>query len=82
MDRLLRRRFARLALALLAVPTLCGVLACGSGESALDRGLTVDEEQAVPGSAEDFDLSEVERQAQEEREDAKKSAEDFEASQE
>jgi hypothetical protein len=81
MDRLLRNAWVRLALALTAL-AIGGPLACGSGESALDRGLSVDDEQAVPGSAEDFDLSEVERQAQEEREDAKKSAEDFEASQE
>jgi hypothetical protein len=77
MDRPLRR-----GLTLLALLGLAGPLACGSGEDALDRGLAADDEQAVPGSAEDFDLSEAERRAQEEREDEKKSAEDFEASQE
>jgi hypothetical protein len=81
MDRLLRRELALLALAVPAALALGGPLACGSGERALDRGLTVDEEEAVPGSAEDYGLGAAERQAQEEREDEKKAAEDFEASQ-
>jgi hypothetical protein len=80
MDRLLRREFALLALALSGL-TMGSALACGSDESGLERGLAVDEEEAVPGSASEFDLSEAERQAQEEREDEKKSAQDFEESQ-
>ena len=35
--------------------------ACGSEERRMERGLTVDEQQAVPGSEREFEMTKVER---------------------
>lgn len=61
------RTLARLT-ALLACVAL---LACGSDESKMERGLTVDREEAVPGSAREFDMTEEERRQQEDEEEEK-----------
>lgn len=66
-------------LALLAL--LMAPLACGSEQSKMDRGLVVDQEEAVPGSAADFDMTEAERRAKEEAEVEKKEAAAMEESQ-
>ena len=55
-----------LALAFIAAG---GPLACGSEESKMERGLTVDEEQAVPGSDREFQMTEEERRKQRDAED-------------
>lgn len=47
-----------------------GVLAlagCGSEQSKMERGLTVDREEAVPSSDEELELTEAERRAREEK---------------
>ena len=45
------------------------LLACGSEESRMNRGVVVDQEEAVPGSAAEYGMSEAERRAKEEAEE-------------
>jgi len=52
-------------------------LACGSPEDKLERGLTVGQEEAVPGDSADFDETEAKRQAKQEAEESKKEIEEF-----
>jgi len=62
---------------------LClALLGCGSEQSKMERGVVVDQEEAVPGSAAEFDETQAERQAQEEAEVEKKQQAEFEANQE
>jgi hypothetical protein len=74
--------FPKRLLGLLAVPALLlAPLGCGSEQSKMDRGVVVDREEAVPGSAADFDMTEAERRAKEEAEVEKKEAAAMEESQ-
>lgn len=63
-----------LIIALMAVFSLPG---CGSEENKLNRGVVVDREEAVPGTAHEFDMTDAERQQQLMDEDAKREAEDM-----
>jgi hypothetical protein len=75
-----RGRWIVLGLALAFLAT--GVpLGCGSEQSKLDRGLVVDQEQAVPESNKDLRMTEAQRRAQEEREVEKKEAKEIEEAQ-
>jgi hypothetical protein len=59
------------------------ILGCGgTEEDKMKRGLVVDAEEAAPGSASEFDMTEAERQAQIEREDEAKEDARFDAAQE
>lgn len=52
---------------------LCLVLlGCGSEQSKMDRGVVVDQEEAVPGTTSDYDMTEAQRRAKEESEVEKK----------
>lgn len=74
--------FSKRLLGLVALSALLlAPLGCGSEQSKMDRGLVVDQEEAVPGSAADFDMTEAERRAKEEAEVEKKEAARFEANQ-
>jgi hypothetical protein len=67
--------FPKRLLGLLAVlALLLAPLGCGSEQSKLERGVVVDQEEAVPGSAADFDMTEAERRAKEEAEVENKQA--------
>ena len=62
------------------VALAAGVLLLGCGgdeESKMERGLVVDREEAAPGSAREYEMTEAERQRALEDEDAKLSAEEF-----
>lgn len=76
MDRSYRGKCLSLGLALAAL-AMGAPLGCGSEQSKMERGVVVDEEEAVPGSASDYDMTEAERRAKEEREVEKKAAEEF-----
>jgi hypothetical protein len=54
------------------------LLGCGSEESKMERGVAVDQEQAVPGSAEEFGESAAERGAAEEAEEEEQEQRSFE----
>ena len=74
--------FPKRLLGLLAVPALLlATLGCGSEQSKMDRGVVIDQEEAVPGSATEFDMTEAERRAKEEAEVEKKQAAAMEESQ-
>lgn len=58
------------------------LLGCGGDEqSKMERGLAVDREDAVPGSAREFEMTEAERRQAIEEEDAKREAEEFDRAQ-
>jgi hypothetical protein len=48
------------------------LLGCGSEQSKMERGVVVDEEEAVPGTSADYDQSEAKRRGEEESEVEKK----------
>jgi len=75
-----RGRWIVLGLALAAL--LTGVpFACGSEQSKLDRGAVVDQEEAVPESNKDLEMTEAERHAREVQQEEKKEAKEFEEAQ-
>ena len=75
-----RGRWIVLGLALADLVT--GVpFGCGSEQSKLDRGVVVDQEQAVPETNKDLDETAAQRRAREEREVEKKEAKEFEEAQ-
>lgn len=47
------------------------LLCCGSEESKMERGVVVDREEAVPGSAAEYDMTEAQRRAKEDAEEEK-----------
>jgi len=54
------------------------LLGCGGDEkSKLERGLTVDQEEAVPGDAREFEMPAAAREQAIDEEDAKRAAEEF-----
>jgi hypothetical protein len=75
-----RGRWILLGLALAALVTGFP-FGCGSEQSKLDRGLVVDQEQAVPESNKDLNETEAQRRAREEREVEKKEAKEIDQAQ-
>jgi hypothetical protein len=80
MDCSYRGRWLVLGLALAGLVT-GGPLGCGSAENKTERGLEVGQDEAVPESTKELQMTETERRAQEDREMAKKEAEEFDESQ-
>ena len=58
-----------------------GPLGCGSEENKMERGLVADQEQAVPESTKELQMTETERRAKEKREMEKEGVEEFDESQ-
>lgn len=75
-----------LVLAFVLVLALAGLVAggslgCGSKEKEMERGLVVNQEEAVPESGKELEMTETERQAQEEHKMEKKESKEFDESQ-
>ena len=75
-----RSRWLVLGLALVGLMTP-GPLGCGSEDNKMERGLVVDQEEAVPESTKELQMTETERKAQEDREMEKEGVEEFDESQ-
>ena len=58
------------------------LLACGSKESEMERGVTVDEEVAVPASSGEMKETEAKRRAELEQQDERAEAKDIDKAQE
>jgi hypothetical protein len=75
-----RGRWLALGLVLAGLVT-AGPLGCGSEENKVERGLAVDQEEAVPESAKELQMTETEREAQVDREMEKEGVKEFDESQ-
>jgi hypothetical protein len=57
-------------------------LLAGCGSDRMERGLTADPEEAVPGEEQEFEMTQAERQAQEIREEEEKEQKAFDEARE